>query len=200
MGTHVGLIQMLDAREHRAEKQNELLRHYQRPLICFTMNIPGPVKNSPLIRKGFEAGKADLSRRLAERKIPCLHFEELDAVTGNEAFYVADADPLLLKELTCQEEDQDELGRLFDMDVLLPPSPGYPDSRKLDRTQLGKGERLCMICGGPAKVCSSRRIHSVDALQQRTTQILRQAFSQDGLIYEDNGCMGKEDGTCPDIR
>ena len=50
------LQQILDAREARAQKQQLLLRQYGKPLVCFTMNIPGPVKDSPLIREGFRLG------------------------------------------------------------------------------------------------------------------------------------------------
>ena len=54
MEYHVTLAEMLDARERRIFRQQELLTRYRLPMICFTMNIAGPVKNDPLIRKGFE--------------------------------------------------------------------------------------------------------------------------------------------------
>ena len=47
METTVSLVQMLDARERRCKDQQELLARYHKPLICFTMNICGPVKDSP---------------------------------------------------------------------------------------------------------------------------------------------------------
>ena len=53
----VSLMEMLDARERRAQRQMQLLQQYGRPLICFTMNIAGPIKNSPLIHRGFLMGK-----------------------------------------------------------------------------------------------------------------------------------------------
>ena len=42
----VSLMEMLDARERRARRQRELLEQYRQTLLCFTMNIAGPVKNS----------------------------------------------------------------------------------------------------------------------------------------------------------
>lgn len=42
----------------------------------------------------------------------------------------------------------------------------------MDREELALPGRRCLICGGPAKVCSSRRSHSVPELQARTTEIL----------------------------
>ena len=49
----VDLAQVLEARERRAMRQQALLAQYQTPLVSFSMNIAGPVKNSPLIRRGF---------------------------------------------------------------------------------------------------------------------------------------------------
>ena len=50
----VTLSEVLAAREQRAEAQWKLLKQYERPVLSFTMNIPGPVKDSALIRRGFE--------------------------------------------------------------------------------------------------------------------------------------------------
>ena len=54
------LLEILEAREQRALRQQELLRESSLPLVCFTLNIPGPEKDGPLIRKGFqlEIGRA----------------------------------------------------------------------------------------------------------------------------------------------
>ena len=40
----VTLPEILEARERRVQRQTELLSRYQTALICFTMNIAGPVK------------------------------------------------------------------------------------------------------------------------------------------------------------
>lgn len=90
-------------------------------------------------------------------------------MTGCEAFYVLDADPLTIKKFTTDIEDATPLGRLFDMDVI------RPDGLKVDREELNLEGRRCLICGGPAKVCSSRRIHTVAELQEKTTEILTEA-------------------------
>ncbi len=49
-GRPVTLQEMLDAREQRFYRQQWLLSDYHCTLISFTMNIPGPVKNSYLIQ------------------------------------------------------------------------------------------------------------------------------------------------------
>lgn len=169
METTVSLVQMLDARERRVQHQQELLAQYHKPLICFTMNICGPIKDSPLIRRGFARGRQLLRQQFLRAKLTPLYQDAVREVTGCEAFYVLDADPLTIKKFTTDIEDATPLGRLFDMDVI------RPDGLKVDREELKLEGRCCLICGGPAKVCSSRRVHTVAELQEKTTEILTEA-------------------------
>ena len=165
----VTLVQMLEARERRAARQTALSREFRKPLVSFSLNIPGPVKDSPLIRRAFYEGCALLNEHL-----PCvLHRELTEAVTGCEAIYVADLDPLALKTITTAIEDQNGLGRLFDMDVI------GPDLHKLDREAVGGGSRDCIVCGAPGRGCASRRIHSVEQLQNATRCILEDHFRRE---------------------
>ena len=96
METTVSLVQMLDARERRVQHQQELLARYHKPLICFTMNICGPVKDSPLIRRGFGRGRQLLRQQFLRAKLTPLYQDAVREVTGCEAFYVLDADPLTI--------------------------------------------------------------------------------------------------------
>lgn len=170
MSKEVSLLEMLDARECRAHRQQELLEQYHKPLICFTMNIAGPIKDSPLIRRGFARGQQLLRQQFFRAKLSPLHTDSHCETTGCEAFYVLDADPLVIKKFTTDIEDATPLGRLFDMDVL------RPDGTKVDREELNLAGRRCLICGGPAKVCSSRRVHTVAELQAKTTEILTETM------------------------
>lgn len=170
MATEVSLLEMLDARERRMRHQQELLEQYHKPLICFTMNIAGPIKDSPLIRRGFARGQQLLRQQFFRAKLSPLHMDAHCEATGCEAFYVLDADPLTIKKFTTDIEDATPLGRLFDMDVL------RPDGTKVDREELNLAGRRCLICGGPAKVCSSRRVHTVAELQAKTTEILTETM------------------------
>ncbi len=97
METTVSLVQMLDARERRVQHQQALLAQYHKPLICFTMNICGPVKDSPLIRRGFARGRQLLRQQFLRAKLTPLYQDAVREVTGCEAFYVLDADPLAIK-------------------------------------------------------------------------------------------------------
>ena len=166
----VTLAQMLEAREQRAFRQFQLSREYGKPIVSFSMNIPGPVKTSPLIRRGFYEGCALLDRHLSGERV--LHREFTEAVTGCEAIYVVDLEPLDVKTITTSIEDTHGLGRLFDMDVI--------DAAlcKLDREAVGGGDRNCLVCGAPGRGCASRRIHSVAELQNATNAILTGYFRE----------------------
>ena len=114
-------------------------------------------------------GRQLLRQQFLRAKLTPLHQDAVREVTGCEAFYVLDADPLTIKKFTTDIEDATPLGRLFDMDVI------RPDGLKVDREELDLEGRRCLICGGPAKVCSSRRIHTVAELQEKTTEIPTEA-------------------------
>ena len=170
----VTLLEMLEARERRALRQQALLNAHKKTMICFTMNIAGPVKNSPLIRRGYALGKQLLRQQLEAAGISAVYFEEIQEKTGNEAIFLLDADPLAVKNVTVEIEDHAPVGRLYDMDVLC------PDGRKVDRQELGREGRKCLICGGMAQACARSRAHSVAELQEKTRQIL-----EDAILRED---------------
>ena len=162
----VSLQEVLDARDRRAEAQRELLARHGLPLLSFTMNIPGPVKNSPLIRRGFEEGLRRLDGALSAAGIVCLSRCVTHAVTGNELLCAADAPAETLKALCTQIEEGSPMGRLFDMDVI------GPDGRKLARGE----ERRCLVCGAKGRGCASRRLHSLEELNAAVEKLLRQGL------------------------
>jgi len=161
MSQEVTLSQVLQAREDRVRLQQTLLQEYGCPLICFTMNIAGPVKNSFLIQRGFQAGLQALSEALPAEAIRKQFIN--NAVTGCEAMYAVDMDAVQLKQICTAIEENTPLGRLFDMDVL------DQNGTKLERT----GLRGCIVCGAPGRSCAARRVHPVAQLQTVTNQILR---------------------------
>ncbi len=164
----VELSQMLEARERRAQRQREFLERYGLPLVSFTMNIAGPVKNSPSIRRGFALGRDILLGQLMRVKARLVYREEFDEITGCEGIYVVDLPASALKEITIEIEEHTQLGRLFDMDVL------DPNGEKLARD----AARKCLICGKPAQECARSRTHSVSELQKKTTELLCAALDR----------------------
>ena len=162
----VTLQEMLDARDRRAEAQRRLLADRGLPLISFTMNIPGPVKNSPLYRRGFDEGLRQLERALDAAGIARLSPETLHAVTGNEYLCAVDAPAEAVKAICTRIEEEDPMGRLFDMDVIA------PGGSKLAR----KEERRCLVCGAAGRGCASRRLHSLEELSASVTRLLTEGL------------------------
>lgn len=159
----ITLEQMLLARDRRASRQAALLSRYGRPVISFTMNIAGPVKDSPLIRYAFRSGLRQLEA------LPCAQLcrEVIFEPTGPEALLVYETqDARLLKAFCIRLESEGEAGRLFDLDVL--DANGEKLSRETGRT--------CLVCGGPVSVCSRSRAHGLEAITARTRTIL-EAFA-----------------------
>ncbi|MBR6185420.1 MAG: triphosphoribosyl-dephospho-CoA synthase CitG [Clostridia bacterium] len=165
----VDLSQVLEARERRVYRQQALIEQYGLPLVSFSMNIAGPIKNSPLIRRGFLLGKRTLLTQLKLFGIAVIHQEQTDAVTGCEGLFVADAKPERVKRITGAIEDHAPLGRLYDMDVI------GADGAKLERPE----PRRCLICGQPARECARSRAHSVEELQGATRTMLMTALNDD---------------------
>lgn len=142
-------------REKRAKRQTELIKEYGLPLLCFTLNIAGPVKNSPLIEFAFKRG-IELIRELLGNTV--VHFEQFSANTGCEAFIISTLPAGELKKRMLEAEDTSPLGRWFDLDVI------DANGNKLSRSE----PRRCFICDKTAAVCARSRAHSVNELQEAT--------------------------------
>lgn len=154
------LTEILDAREARAQMQKALLEKFKKPLLCFTLNIPGPEKYNRDVSIAFYVGNLLLHRALQGQ--PVVHRELHRKNTGCEGYYVVDMPAEELKRLAVELEEADPVGRLFDMDAL------DADGRKLSREALGLSRRKCLLCEQDAVICASTRAHGLEALQDRT--------------------------------
>ena len=161
------LIEILNAREARAARQQALLREYHCPVVCFTMNIAGPEKTSPLIRRAFDTGLSALEEALSA--YPVHSREVIHQITGDEAVFSVNAEASVLKTLCTAIEEASPMGRLFDMDVL------DTNGRKLERSR----ERCCLVCGKPGRSCAARRLHDVRQLQDATRALITAHFDGD---------------------
>ena len=169
----VTVLDMMNARDRRAEKQQELLARYGHTLLCFTMNIPGPEKDNPLFRQGFQLGCRRLLRGFLRLRTVPLYREEKVYFTGGEAYYVLPLPALEVKQMAADIEEEDAVGRLFDLDVL------RPDGSKVERQEIGLPGRRCLICNNSAQVCARSRAHSVAELRRKTDSILLEAVQAD---------------------
>ena len=161
-GIEVGIDEVLNCREKRVAIQNEMIRKYRKPIISFTMNIPGPIKTNNEIKKAFDIGKNLILEKLKENNITILEIQELNENTGNELFISVNSLAKKIKNITVSIEEASELGRLFDMDVI------DINFEKLSR----KSFRKCLICEEQAQECGRSRKHSVEELQNKVEEIL----------------------------
>ena len=161
-GIEVGIDEVLLSREKRVTIQNEMINKYKLPIISFTMNIPGPIKTNDEIKKAFDIGKNLILEKLKENNIEILEVQELNENTGNELFILANSSAEKIKDITVTIEENSELGRLFDIDVI------DVNFEKLSR----KSFRKCLICEEQAQECGRSRKHSVEELQKKVQEIL----------------------------
>jgi len=156
----ITLQQILDAKEYRCNVQQRLLSKFHLPVLSFTMNIAGEIKQTPLIELTFDYGIQSILNFLG----PPLHRSVLRRPTGCEAFFVYEKTAEEIKQACIKIESASPVGRLFDMDVI------DIDGRKLSRPN----SRTCIVCGGPVAPCSRSRAHGLETIKAFTNQILLQ--------------------------
>jgi holo-ACP synthase len=157
-GEEQSLQDILTARDKRVRYQEYLIRNYNRTVISYKLNIPGPIKYSPLIRQIFEVGLSIINQKLNQAAISIVHEKVWYRNSGPEYFAVVEATALGVKELSASIEETHPLGRLFDFDVL------YSDGTQVSRQELGIAPRKCLMCDNNAFECGRSRRHDVDTL------------------------------------
>ena len=184
----VSVADMMEAREARYMMQQRLLSRYEgAALVCLTMNIAGPVKNTPAVRRAFNWGMEGIAAVLAANRV--LFQAQISEKTGPEAVFAVEGDALEIKRRLCALEDGCAMGRLLDIDVI------GADGAKLSRTDAGLPPRRCLLCEEAAPVCARSRRHSAEELFARANAIICEHFesayagrvaqqAQRALLYE----------------
>ncbi|MBP5289738.1 MAG: citrate lyase holo-[acyl-carrier protein] synthase, partial [Clostridia bacterium] len=155
--------EILAAREDRARRQGEMLSHGL-PLLSFTLNTPGDIKDSPAIRRFF-AVWLDRIREALGGKI--VKEEARYPKTGPEYLAALRGDAGEIKRICVAIEESRPAGRLLDLDVI------GTEGTSLSRTGLGFPERKCLICGKPGRACGAGQRHSYKALTEKAGALIR---------------------------
>lgn len=155
---------MLESRDSRAAYQTYLIDKYKTPLVSFTAVMPGSVKQNEMSEKIFSSGRSAIEKALENHKV--VYKEIRVKKTGSEAFYCVDLPILTLKREMVEVEENEKLGRLFDIDVI------STDKKPVSRSILGKGERRCLICDGDAHACSRAKKHTSEDLLKAIERLL----------------------------
>lgn len=163
----VAVMDVVNARDERVALQTAMLEKWNKPLISFTMNIAGSIKYDSWIEKAFDEGVRRIEVQLNRRGIPVYEKHRKIAFTGCEQLWTVDASAEEIKNWMIAIEEADELGRLFDIDVI------DGDGRKCSRP--GEGRR-CLLCGNLAAVCGRSRAHTGEQLFQKAHRIIEDYF------------------------
>lgn len=160
--TLVELGDVIREKEKRVLKIRHLTDTFRGTVVCFKLNIPGPIKDKPQYRALFNKAFTILKKNLNT----IIFSEVKHQNTGSIGFLVVNMDPIVVKSITVDMEENNPAGRLYDIDV-------YRSGKSISRKEIGKGERKCLICGENVWICSRSRRHSVDSLLRNIEIIIR---------------------------
>jgi holo-ACP synthase len=175
-GSKPTLDEVLENREKRVWFLKKLFSLYsQCTIVSFKCNIPGEVKNNEVIGEIFEIGLNYISSCVKNESWESVYTKKLNLSTGPEYFEVISAQPLAVKEKMASIEENEILGRLFDIDVIY---KGNENLHYVERREIGYPKRKCFVCNADAKLCASRRTHSILEIHKSMENLI----NRDGSI------------------
>ncbi|SFG53418.1 citrate lyase holo-[acyl-carrier protein] synthase [Oribacterium sp. WCC10] len=169
----VTVPEMLLARDHRVEMQRQLIEEYHNPVICFMLNIPGPHKTGDDFARAFGYGVEKIRYKLTEQEMTVVKEIKEEAVTGYVYYLSVESDALAIKKAMCDIEEENRIGRIFDIDVL------RTDGSKVSREEFGMGPRKCLMCEEEAHICARNRTHTVDSMVSEIHKIIEKTGIQE---------------------
>ncbi len=163
--------EILKSREERAFIQQKIIALYNNPIISFTLNIPGSIKDSDKYRLIHDVGMDIITSELKDNICNITYIKRLNKTTGPEGYFSIEIDSIELKKMTSKIENEHILGRIFDIDVF---DSNYNQISRLD---LGLNPRECLICEENAKICSRGKTHELNDLLDEIEKLYNQYFS-----------------------
>ncbi len=150
------MTRILDDREERYEKQIEMITVHNLPIISFSINKPGTEKNNELIKKIFASGLKEIESVLFDNSIEIMdRYCSTDGFSGPVIMLSIAYNPIKIKELMVNIENNHSLGRLLDIDVI------DIQLNHISRSNLGFESRKCLLCNDNAKICSRSQRHDM---------------------------------------
>lgn len=162
------LADVLASRELRVTRQKALAETESPVIISFQLNIPGPVKTSPLLVDLFDDGVAAIVTVLEDLTLSMTSLRKYYQKTGPECLIACAGDSRILKQEMIKLEDS-SYGRLFDIDILKVVDK---ELISLSREELGFSQRSCLLCNDSAKACGRSRKHTLSELQEEISQLI----------------------------
>ncbi|MBM7540203.1 citrate lyase holo-[acyl-carrier protein] synthase [Amphibacillus cookii] len=161
---------ILARREERSILINHLLDQYGISVISIKLNIPGAIKNNPMLIELFDTSIAALKAVLKTSSKMIDEYNQRDLSTGPEYHgVICSLSPKEIKKRTIHFEETTSFGRLLDVDVIDPIT-----YRSISRTELGYAMRKCYLCDQEAKVCARAQSHPIKDLYKEIEKIIKE--------------------------
>lgn len=154
------LDDVLAAKDARSQRQRDILKKHDLPLISITINMPGPIKDTPILRR-----LCDFAVRELKDSFEIHELQQLYLPTGPEALLVVDRPAQELKEAAVAIEEAQPFGRLLDIDVFT------ADGGLVSRRQQGRS-RTCLVCGQDTITCMRESRHQLADLTSAVNKLL----------------------------
>lgn len=158
----IKLADILAAKEARYSRQNSFREKYKTPLVSITINMPGPIKDLPILRR-----LRDYAVQEIRKQLNVLGEEQVNLLTGPEALVAIAGEGWVIKRIAMKIEEQYPFARLLDIDVFT------GDGQLLSRQDEGQG-RGCFVCAGQTVVCMREQKHTQVGLDQAVGKMLNQ--------------------------
>ena len=163
----VTLQDILQSRDRRRELQELMLKKHGSPLISFTINMPGDIKDCYASRAAFDQGLEALQARLCKKSWTHIDILTERKVTGPFALMaLAVSEAKTVKQEMISLENEHPLGRLFDLDVI------DSDGRILSRKEFTNPVRKCLLCDLDAVICARAQKHDIEQLRSHINQLV----------------------------
>lgn len=169
LAKEVSIEEILNSREKRAKIQNDFIIKYEKPILSFTLNIPGNIKVNEDIEKAFFLGKFAIYEELKNKDISVIDKYEILENTGYGLILSLDSNANFLKNIMINLEENHILGRIFDIDII------DVDFQKLSRKKF----RKCFICDRQAQECARNQTHSIFEVHNKVMSIIKSAISRE---------------------
>ena len=155
IGKPATMEEILQGREERAVKVDDLVKKFGLPVLSVSVNIPGSIKLTENSIKVFDEACKEIELGFGER---VLYSEVSKSIAGCYGLFSIDSLYTDIKSVAVQIEDNHPLGRLIDADVT------DISMKRIGRDEIGMLPRKCLICDSDAKICGRSRTHSVEEL------------------------------------
>ena len=160
---------VLEAREARVERRQDVLSRWGMPIVTVTPIMPGPIKDCAASRRVQQSAIDALENLFRARRWLARKLCAEAGPTGPEALFAVEAPSNKLKRALIGLETNEPWGRLWDLDVT------DPQLGALSRQILGLPVRRCIVCDEPAHACARSRAHALDELLHAIQLILNEA-------------------------